>query len=461
MKLKLFNTLTQQKEEFTPIVPGKVGIYSCGPTVYNFAHLGNLRSYVFADILKRVLAANSYAVTQVMNITDVGHLSDDGDNGQDKIEKGAERENKTVWQIAEFYTKAFLHDIKLLNIGEPSILCRATDHIPEMIDLIEQLEKRGYTYQIGGNVYFDTSKSPKYGELARLKLDDATVSRVEQDKNKRSPRDFVLWFTKSKHKEQAMIWSSPWGEGFPGWHIECSAMASKYLGERFDIHTGGIDHVPVHHTNEIAQSESAFGHKWVNYWLHNEFLTTSSGDKMAKSGENFLTLASIVEQGFDPLDYRYYLLGGHYRTKLEFSTEAITGAHNARTRLKTKIAGMHKVNEVIDKNAIKEYYNVFLDHVNNDLNTAKGLATLWEIVDSNISDDTKLELIDKLDQILGLDLLADNKEKIPQEITLLVEKRVAARGKQDWTRADQIREQIEQLGYVVEDSSENINIRKK
>ena len=339
MTLTLFNTLTRKKEPFVPIKKNEVGLYTCGPTVYAFAHIGNLRTYIFEDLLKRTLLFNHFNVKHIMNITDVGHLTSDSDTGEDKMLKGAKREKKTVWEIADFYTKAFQSDIKKLNILNPNIWCKATDHIKEQIALIQRLEQKGFTYVAGGNVYFDTSKLEDYGKLARLNLDAEQQSRVDKDENKKNLHDFVLWFTKSKFEEQEMKWPSLWGEaGYPGWHIECSAMSMKYLGEQFDIHCGGIDHINIHHTNEIAQSEAATGKKpWVKYWLHGEFLVIGKDTKMAKSGDNFITLSTLEQRGYHPLDYRYFCLGTHYRMPLTFSFEALDGAKTARKRLVEKV----------------------------------------------------------------------------------------------------------------------------
>jgi len=344
MDLTLYNTLTRRREKFVPLTKGKAGLYTCGPTVYNYAHIGNLRSYIFEDLLKRVLIWNGYNVKHVMNITDVGHLTSDADVGEDKMLLAALREKKSVWKIAEYYTKSFKKDMKKLNILPPDIWSKATDHIPEQIELIQTLEKKGFTYIAGGNVYFNTSKLNDYGKLAQLKLDAEMQARIKDDKNKKNPHDFVLWFTKSKFEAQEMKWHSPWGkEGYPGWHLECSAMAMKYLGKQFDIHCGGIDHVPVHHTNEIAQSEAATGKKpWVKYWLHNEFLVLSQGEKMAKSGGNFITLSTLEEKGFHPLDYRYFCLGTHYRKPLMFSYEALEGARSTTKKLVEKVLDLKK-----------------------------------------------------------------------------------------------------------------------
>ena len=323
MELKVYNTLQRQIEPFHPIEEGRVSFYACGPTVYNYAHIGNLRTYVFEDILRRSLEYFGYEVQHVMNVTDVGHLTDDADQGEDKMEVSAREKKMSVWEIAEFYANAFFKDLEKLNIEPPTKTCRATDHIGDMIGLIKRLEEKGYTYVAGGNVYFDISQFPDYGKLALLDRQDLKIgARVERDPNKRNPRDFVLWFTQSKFEHQTMQWDSPWGRGYPGWHVECSAMSMKYLGEQFDIHAGGVDHIPVHHTNEIAQSEAATGRKWVNYWLHGEFLVMK-GAKIAKSAGNSITFSVLEEENFEPLDYRYFCLGGHYRSQLIFTKEAL------------------------------------------------------------------------------------------------------------------------------------------
>ena len=338
LALKLFNSLGREVQDFIPIHPPDVGVYTCGPTVYNFAHIGNLRTYLFEDVLRRTLEFMGWRVRHVMNVTDVGHLSDDADEGEDKMVLGARREGRTVWEIADFYTRAFFDDLAKLNIEPPTVVARATAHIEDMIRLIRRIEANGFTYLAGGNLYFDISRLPDYGKLAGLNLDSLQAgARIEVDSAKRNPLDFVLWFTRSKFENQAMLWDSPWGRGYPGWHIECSAMSMRYLGEHFDIHCGGIDHVPVHHTNEIAQSEAATGARWVNYWLHGEFLVLEK-EKMAKSSGRFLTLGRLVEEGFDPLDYRFFCLGAHYRTQLQFSFEGLEAARNGRANLVERIA---------------------------------------------------------------------------------------------------------------------------
>jgi cysteinyl-tRNA synthetase len=490
MSLNLYNTLSKKKELFKPLNPANIGMYTCGPTVYNYAHIGNLRTYIFEDLLKRALFFNGFKVKHVMNITDVGHLTSDADTGEDKMLKGALREKKTVWEIAEFYTKAFQADLKRLNILEPTLWCKATEHIKEQIELIKRLEKKGFTYFAGGNVYFDTSKVDDYGKLAKLDLEKEGEARVEKDSQKRNPHDFVLWFTKSKFREQEMKWSSPWSKegGYPGWHIECSAMSMKYLGEQFDLHCGGIDHIPVHHTNEIAQSESATGKKpWVKYWLHGEFLVIPSGEKMAKSGENFLTLSVLEERGFSPLDYRYFCLGTHYRKPLMFSWEALEGARKARQRLAEKILEFKAEKEKdetketekkwTEKNKTKsklaetnttlreKYSQQFRSQINDDLNLPQALATLWEVVkEEKLSTPEKYKLLLKFEALLGLELNKVQEEKVPPfppEVLKLAEERELARQKKDWQKSDELREKIKALGYVIGDSKEGWKIMKK
>lgn len=467
MTLKLFNTLTRKKEEFVPLKEGQVGMYCCGLTVYNFAHVGNLRTYLFEDFLRRILTINGFKVKHVMNITDVGHLTSDADEGEDKMLKGAEREKKTVWEIAEFYTDAFRRDIRKLNILKPTFFPRATDHITEQINLIKNLEEKGFTYFVGGNVYFDTSKLDDYGKLAKLDLTKEGKSRVEKDENKRNKHDFVLWFTKSKFQDQEMKWKSPWGEeGYPGWHMECSAMSMKHLGDQFDIHCGGIDHIPVHHTNEIAQSEAATGKKpWVKYWLHGEFLVIGKGEKMAKSKGNFITLSTFEEKGFSPLDYRYLCLGTHYRKPLMFSYEALEAAKNAREKLNERVLELKsKVDKAkIDYNSItdSEQYKGFLSQINDDMNTPKVLATMWEVLkDEKLPDSDKLNLVLKFDEVLGLGLADLKEEKIPTKIITLAEEREKARKEKDWARADQLRDEIKAKGYEIADGDSEFKIKK-
>jgi len=463
----LYNTLSRKKEVFVPLRKGKVGLYTCGPTVYHYAHIGNLRSYIFEDVLKRTLLFNKLKVTHVMNITDVGHLTSDADEGEDKMLKGARREGKSVWEIAEFYTQAFMQDIAKLNILSPLVVCKATDHIKEQIEMIRKLEKKGFTYTSGDNVYFDTSKLDDYGKLARLDFDTEGKARVEKDTHKKNNHDFVLWFTKSKFQDQEMKWPSPWGVGYPGWHIECSAMATKYLGEQFDIHCGGIDHIPVHHTNEIAQSEAALGKKpWVSFWLHGEFLVIHSGDRMAKSGENFITLSTLESRGFDALDYRYFCLGTQYRMPLMFSYEAMEGAKVARKRLNEKVLELKEQKNKdtkIHKDFQEKYLVQFTEQINDDLNTAQVLATLWAVIkDEKLTATDKYSLILQFDKIFGFNLGLLKKEKVvvPAAVKKLAEEREVARQQKDWKKSDELRTAIQKLGYTIADTKEGYELKR-
>lgn len=463
--IQLTNSLGKQKQEFKPLKTGKVGIYSCGPTVYNYAHIGNLRAYVFADTLKRMFLANGYKVNHVINITDVGHLSDDADSGEDKMLKGAKREGKTVWEIARFYEEEFKKDMNALNIIPPNHYPRATEHIQEMIEINKKLEVKGFTYISEGNLYFDTSKFKDYWKLiGREQETDEQQSRVQRDEHKKHPFDFVLWFTRHKYENHAMEWESPWGKGFPGWHIECSAMSSKYLGEQFDIHTGGIDHIPVHHTNEIAQSEAAFGKKWVNYWVHNEFLVVKDSEKMAKSSGNFLRLQTLLDKGYTALEYRYLLLGTHYRKKLMFSFEALDSAKNALIKLKNRVINIKKEQkekkQEIQKDKHELFFKKLIEDINDDLNTPKVLASLWEFIqDESINPETKLKLIEEYDDVLGLKLIESGEEEIPEEIISLKNQRDEARKNKNWKLSDELRDKIISKGYQVFDTKEGTEVR--
>ena len=469
MKVYLYNTMSRTVEEFKPITEGFVGLYGCGPTVYNYAHIGNLRTYIFEDTLKRVLRHAGYKVKHVMNITDVGHLTGDGDEGEDKMAKSARESGRSVWDIAKFYTDAFFKDYDSLNIIRPDVVCPATQHIQQMIDLIKRLEAGGHTYVAGGNVYFSIDTFPEYGRLARLNLDDLkSGARIDIDSNKRNPKDFVLWFTNSKFGEQAMMWDSPWGRGYPGWHIECSAMSMYYLGEQFDIHCGGIDAIPVHHTNEIAQSEAATGKKWVNYWMHGEFLLSDKG-KMSKSSGEFLTMSVLTSHGYEPLDYRYFCLGATYRTQLQFSYQGMDGARTARLGLVDRIAGLGDTvasgSEIREK--AKSYMDQFDGFVCNDLATARGLSVLWNMLkDDGISNAEKKFVVNYMDQVLGLGLAdikgrKETSEDIPAEVMELVEKRAEAKKNKDWAAADLYRKQIDEMGYSVKDTPAGPSLQKK
>jgi len=383
MVLKLFNTMSRKLEEFKSIKNNEVGLYTCGPTVYWYAHIGNLRSYVFADVLKRTLLYNKYDVKHVMNITDVGHLTSDSDTGEDKMEKAKVREGKNAWEIAKFYEKSFFNDIEKLNIIRPDKTPRATEEIKEQIELIEKIEKNGYAYKTDDGIYFDTSKMKDYGKLARLDVKKLKAgARVEMVEGKKNPTDFALWKFSPKDKQRDMEWESPWGVGFPGWHAECSTMSTKYLGETFDIHTGGIDHIPIHHTNEIAQSIAANGVEPVNYWMHNEFLIEKDG-KMSKSKGDFLTLKVLEEKGYTPLDYRYLLLTTSYRKQMFFTWKALDGVKITMEKLRNKILEIKSVGGTINEG----YKNKFTEAINDDLNTSTALAIMWEMLKDGKLDD--------------------------------------------------------------------------
>jgi len=474
--LKFYNTLTRKKEIFKPIKDKKVGLYTCGPTVYFFAHIGNLRTYLFEDILKRVLEYNGLKVKHVMNITDVGHLTSDADTGEDKIELGAKRERKSALEIAEFYTEAFKKDLKRLNIKEPDIWVKATDTIKDQIDLIKILEKKGFTYKISDGVYFDTSKLKTYGRLwpkkmklksgARIGLRQAQANpelyrRVEMVPGKRNPTDFALWKFTPKEVKRQMEWDSPWGRGFPGWHTECVVMSIKYLGVPFDIHCGGIDHVLIHHTNEIAQAEAAFSKVLANFWLHGEFLIFEKG-KMAKSKGEFITLNNLIEKGFNPLAYRYLCLGTHYRKKLQFSWQALKASQNALNTLYQKIIEIQSKNIITFGRSSQSYYREkFLNFIDDDLNMPKALALIWEVVkNKRLKIKDKKELLLDFDKVFGLDLAKVKKPKIPEEIKKLVEVREEYRRKGNWKSADEMRKKIKDLGYQIEDTKEGPKIKK-
>lgn len=466
MALKFYNTLSRKKEVFKPIKGKKVGLYTCGPTVYWFAHVGNLRTYIFEDILKRVLQYNDYRVEHVMNITDVGHLTSDADTGEDKIEIGAKREKKTAWQIAEFYARAFKNDLKLLNIKEPDIWARATATVKEQIDLIKVLEKKSFTYKITDGIYFDTSKIKDYGKLAgRKKQKLKTRGRVEMVPGKKNPADFALWkFTPVGVKRQ-MEWDSPWGKGFPGWHTECVAMSAKFLGLPFDVHCGGIDHIPIHHTNEIAQSEAAFGKNLARFWLHGEFLTINRG-RMGKSEGNIIILDNLIKKGFNPLAYRYLCLNAHYRSKLSFSWHSLRSAQNGLNNLYEKMCGGDpRTFSAADPPpvlvSIRTYQKKFLDLVNDDLNTPKALALLWQVIkDDRLKMKDKRDLLLDFDKVFGLGLAKIKKPRIPQEIKKLAELRERYRQEKNWLKADEIRKKIGQQGYWVEDTKNGPKIKK-
>lgn len=466
MTVRLFNTLTRQVEELKPLLPTNVSIYCCGPTVYDYQHIGNLRTYIFEDVLVRTLRLAGYKVTHVMNITDVGHLVSDADEGEDKMLVAMRREGKKSAEIAQYYTDIFFNHCAQLNIKRPDIVCKATEHIQEMIELIKRIEQNGCTYISGGNVYFDISKLKDYGKLARLDIEKLLAgARIEVDQNKRNPADFVLWFTKSKFENQELQWESPWGRGYPGWHIECSAMSMKYLGEEFDIHCGGIDHVPVHHTNEIAQSEAATKKTWVRHWMHGEFLVQNK-EKMSKSKGGFLTLDTISEKGFDPLAYRFFCLSAHYKAQLSWSWEALSGAAQGLERLKSSILALKAeaaTSGAAPTAALENFRNEFREAVFNDLNVPKALASLWALLgDKTISAKARLELAFEFDQVLGLGM-SDWKEAsvaVPENVQALLAQRQAAREARNWSESDRLRGEIEKLGFSVEDAKGAQKVRK-
>lgn len=458
--INLYNTLTKKTEPFSPIKKGQVGLYTCGPTVYNYAHIGNLRTYVFEDILKRVLKFNGYKVKHVMNITDVGHLTSDADEGEDKIEKGAKREGKTAWEIAEFYTRAFKNDLAELNIEEPKVWCKATDHIKEQIKLIKKLEKKGFVYKTVDGIYFDTSLLPDYGKLTNLKNQELRAGARVEVGDKKNITDFALWKFSPSLSQRQMEWKSPWGVGFPGWHIECSAMSAKYLGQPFDIHCGGIDHVPVHHTNEIAQSEAAEGKPLANYWLHGEFLLTGEA-KMAKSEGNFLTLETIKAKGFSPLAYRYLLLQTHYRKQLNFSWEALEAAQNGLNRLYHSVSAISSVIPTAQEESLA---GQFTELINNDLNLPEALALIWTALKNQ---KINLKTILLFDEVLGLDIknkiakIKKSGEQISLEVKKLISERELARKNKNWAKSDELREELDGLGYEVKDTKDGTRVAKK
>jgi cysteinyl-tRNA synthetase len=461
--LKLFNTLTRKKENFKSIKKGPVGVYTCGPTVYWYQHIGNLRSYVFSDILKRVLFYNNYKVKHVMNVTDVGHLTSDADEGEDKMEKAVQREHKTAREIADYYWDIFRQDFKKLNIIEPNIWPKASKHIREQIALIQKLEKKRFTYKTSDGIYFNTSKLKNYGELANLKNQKLEAGKRIDLGEKKNITDFALWkFSPptggaSPQPKRQQEWQSPWGIGFPGWHLECSAMSMKYLGEHFDIHTGGIDHIPIHHTNEIAQSEAATGKKFVNYWLHGEFLN-SGGEKISKSKGGLFTLAELEEKGFNPLAYRYLLLTAHYRTPLNFSLQALQEAQNGYERLKN-IIGELKDDPSTSLGVNKKYLKDFEMAINDDLDMPKALSILWGLVRDKKAIG-KIKTIAQMDKVFGLNLLKKEKLEIPKEVQKLINERETARKNKDFKMSDGLREKIKSLGYSIEDTAEGPKVKK-
>ena len=461
----LHNTATRHKDEFTPQNPQNVTMYCCGPTVYNFAHIGNLRTYIFEDLLARTIRLR-HPLTHVMNVTDVGHLVSDADDGEDKMELGAAREGKSAWDIAKFYEEKFWADYDALHCTRPTVVSRATQHIKEMIALVKTLEDKGYTYRTSDGIYYDTSKFERYDAL----VGHARISglqggaRVEMSDEKRNPTDFALWKFSPKDKKRQMEWDSPWGVGFPGWHIECSSMAMKYLGHTLDIHCGGIDHVTIHHTNEIAQSEAATGQKYVNYWVHGEFLILRSG-KMSKSGGTFVTLDVLKEKGYDPLAYRYLCLSAHYRTQLEFSYESMDSAAKSLKNLRALAVQAKQAAAALETEKSKAWKDKFTAAMEDDLNAPKALALVWEAVRSaELSAAEKVDFLTFADSILALDLFKEEaapKADIPAQVQALLDARAAARKAKEWKKSDELRDAIAQAGYLVKDTPQGQQVEKK
>lgn len=459
--MKLYNTLSKKVEEFIPNDENEVKLYTCGPTVYNYAHIGNLRTYITEDILEKGLTYLGYNVKRCMNITDVGHLVGDGDSGEDKMAVAIKRENKTSYEIADYYTECFKKDCEKLNIKWPSIVSKATDNIDEYIKIISKLLNEGYAYISDGNVYFDTTKYDKYYELSGRNIDDLMVAvrdDIKEDKSKKNPFDFGLWFTNSKFSNQELQWDSPWGKGYPGWHIECSGISIKNLGEYLDIHCGGIDAVFPHHTNEIAQSECYLGHKWCNYWLHSEFLNDSTG-KMSKSKGEFLTVSLLESKGYNPLVYRMFCLQSNYRKVLVFNYEALDQTKNLYDKIKNKIKLLNNDGEV-DNNIYEMYINKFKDAISNDLNTSLMLTCLYDVLKEDVNDKTKIEIIKSYDTVLSLDLLKNDEKELSEELIKYIEEKIEERKQakmnKDYELADSIRKELEGKNIFIKDTREGV-----
>ena len=454
--MKLYNTLTRKIEDFVPWEEGVVKMYTCGPTVYSYAHIGNLRTYIMEDILEKTLRFLGYDVTRVMNITDVGHLTSDADTGDDKMVNSAKKENKTVLDIARFYTEAFFKDTEKLNIKKPDIVSPATDNIEEYIKIITKLLDKGYAYKAGGNIYFDTSKLDDYYKLTNHvgeELISGVRDTVEEDTNKKNKTDFVLWFTKSKFDSQELKWDSPFGKGYPGWHIECSGISLKYLGEYLDIHCGGVDNIFPHHTNEIAQSESYFGHKWCKCWVHGEHLNDATG-KMSKSKGKVLTVSFLEEEGFNPLSYRFMVLQSHYRKQLTFSLESLSGAENAYKKLKSRIVSLKNDSNVAE-NVLETYVTKFKECLEDDMNTANAITLLYDLLKADTNDSTKIKVIEEMDKVLSLDLLKKEEKNIDEAyIKDMIEKRNNAKKNKDYALADSIRDELASMGITLKDTRE-------
>jgi len=452
--IRLYNTITRKKEAFRPIHAGNAGLYSCGPTVYWYQHIGNMRTYVFSDILKRVLLYHGFRVKHVINVTDVGHLTSDADTGEDKIERAAKKEGKTAREISEYYFKIFLQDLKKLNVLQPNAWPKASRHIKEQIELIKKLEEKGYTYKTQDGIYFDTSKFKDYGRFSKLKKSGVIAGKRIALGEKKNNTDFALWKFSGMPGLRQQEWQSPWGLGFPGWHLECSAMSMKYLGSRFDIHTGGMDHIQIHHTNEIAQSEAATGKKFVNYWLHGAWLLFK-GRKVSKSKDGLYTISELENLGFQPLAFRYLCLGTHYKKPLRFTIENLKSAENTYQRLKKIISALKD-----DKKTNGKYLEDFKKVINEDLDMPGALQVLWALIRDKKATG-KLRTIKKMDRVLGLDLLKKDRTKIPDQIKKLVKQREQLRKNKQWQEADEIRKKINNLRYVLEDTKGGVVVKKR
>ena len=465
MQIKLYNTLSKQKENFVPLNGNEVRIYSCGPTVYSYAHIGNFRTYIFVDNLRRVLKYNGYSLKHVMNITDVGHLESDADEGEDKMEKAAKKENKSPYEIADFYTKAFFKDMDKLNIDRPEIIAKATEHIQDMLEFAKKIVANGYGYETSTAIYFDVSKLDKYPVLSNRNIEEQIAgARVDVDPEKRNPYDFAIWIKAPKN--HIMKWDSPWGLSYPGWHLECSAMSQKYLGEVFDIHTGGVDHIPTHHENEIAQSKGACGKVPAKIWMHVEFLQVDGG-KMSKSLGNVYTISQLEEHGIEALAYKLFCYTAHYRTKLNFTFEGAMASQKALNRLRESYLKHVNGADNIENNVVEEYKAKFLEAINDDLNMPLAMGVIWEIARNEKKSNKLANLLLELDQVLGLDLkksknYIENQKKveIPAEITELLEQRKKAREEKNWKVSDEIRDKLKEKGYIVKDTKEGMTLEK-
>jgi len=460
MGLKIYNTLTREKEDFKPLNGTDVKIYSCGPTVYSYAHIGNFRTYIFMDTLRRVLKYNGYKLKHAMNITDVGHLESDADEGEDKMLKAAKKENKDPYEIAKFYTDAFFRDFDILNIDRPEIICKATDHIKEMLQFVKKIVENGYAYETSRGIYFDISKLDKYPVLSTRKIDEQIAgARIAVDDEKRNPEDFALWIKAPEN--HIMKWESPWGLSYPGWHIECSAMSRKYLGDEFDIHTGGIDHIPTHHENEIAQSKGANGKIPAKYWMHCNYLQVDGG-KMSKSLGNVYTVSTLIEKGINPLAFKLFCFSSHYRNNINFTFEGIEATNKAYVRLKDGYNKHKEGKEYVSEDIINEFKTKFEEAINDDLNMPMAMGIVWDVIKYSSKSKKLSQLLEKFDEVLGLkiDEIDKNSIDLPEEIKELIEQRKSARENKEWELSDKLRDRIIELGYLVKDTKNGMEVEK-